>query len=50
MKTYIIVYDDFTFGVCTYKGRGTNIREVIDEFEFMSELNPDNIISITVAR
>ena len=47
MKTYIIVYDDYKYGLCSQKYEATDIFEAINQFEF-EENNTDDIISITV--
>lgn len=47
MKEYIIIYDDFKYGLCSHKYEASDIFEAINQFEF-EENDTNNIISITV--
>ena len=47
MRTYIIVYDDYKYGICSSKYKAGDIFEALQQF--MIEGNGDlSIISITV--
>lgn len=47
MKEYIIVCDDYKYGLCSHKYEASDIFEAINQFEFEQNIL-DDIISITV--
>jgi hypothetical protein len=49
MKTYIIVYDDYKYGLWSQKYEAPDIFDAIHQF-MCDDNRSDDIISITIAR